>query len=162
MKYSFKYFAIIALMLAPASLVLSSVNGMDTIVVVVHEDNSLEDISTATLRKIYLGKITIFPNGERIVLGEVDNCSEMFYRLLLNKTPMNIRKYWISVVFSGGMATPPMELKKSEEIKEFMQNNRGAILFSIPSMVDSSMKILMIEGKSPGEDGYFFNPVEKE
>jgi ABC-type phosphate transport system substrate-binding protein len=158
MKRCFKYFATVAIILAPISQVLSSVTGMDTIVVVVHKDNSMEDISAATLRKIYLGKITIFPNGKRVVLGEVDKSSETFYRILMNKTPMNIRKYWISVVFSGGMATPPVELKKSEEIREFIQNNPGAILFSTPAVVDSSMKILTIDGKSPGEPGYLLNP----
>jgi len=94
-------------MLIPAKVVLASLTGLDTIVVVVNKDNSLEDISTTTLQKIYLGKITIFPNGKHVVLGEFDQCSERFYRILVNKTPMNIRKYWISVVFSGGDGNAP-------------------------------------------------------
>lgn len=146
-----------ALVFVPATVVVASMTELDTIVVVVHKDNSLEDISAATLRKIYLGKITIFPDGEHIVLGEVDRCSETFYRILLNKTPMSIRKYWISVVFSGKMATPPVELKHNIEIKEFMRHNPGAIIFTIPSMIDSSMKILTIDGISPGEPGYLLN-----
>ena len=163
MKLPLQYCLLLVLFIATPGQALTKEKEADTIVVIVHKDNPLTNVSAALLQKIYLGKVTIFPNGERIVLGEMATWSEAFYRILLNKTPMTIRKYWIGVVFSGGVATPPVELKKSEEIKEFIENNPGAIIFSTTSMVDSTMKILTIDGKNPGEPGYLLNlPTDQE
>jgi phosphate transport system substrate-binding protein len=124
------------------------------IAVIVNRNNPVNNLTLEELRKIYLGKITEFPNGERVILGEFSSGKKKFYEVLLGMSPHKVKKHWISVVFSGGNASPPVELKNLKEVKEFVSKYPGAICFINVKKVDKDLKVLRIDGKKPGDRDY--------
>ncbi len=126
------------------------------IAVVVNKDNPVENLTSVELKRIYLGRITTFINDEQIMLVQYEPLSEKFYHLLLHKTPMKVRKHWISVVFSGGDGTPPKESKTVEQVFKLIKENPGAISFLDLNDVSNEMKLLTIDRKQPQDDEYFF------
>lgn len=124
------------------------------LVVVVNDSNSVSDLSMNELKRIYLGKITDYKNGQEIILGEYAPENEDFYQTVLGMSTRKTRMHWMKLVFSGGLATPPKVFKKIEKVRQFIRDTEGAICFIKSSEVDKGMKVLTIDGKRPGEEGY--------
>lgn len=125
------------------------------IVIVVNKNNTIRNLSNDELKKIYLGKVTIFPSGNKIILLEHAPVKKMFYKHVFNMKVDKVKKHWFSVVFSGKSATPPKELKDLDEVKKIVNTNDGAICFVELSTFDSSkMKIITIDNKKPGDAQY--------
>ena len=137
-------------------LVLLCFGGTATaqIAVIVNDANSTYDLTLDELKRIYLGKMTAFPDGKEIALMEYEPLCEKFYKAALNMTELKVRKHWMKVVFSGEFATPPTEHHHLEEIKDLVCKNRGAICFVRLSDVEDCMKVLTIEGKKPDDEAY--------
>lgn len=60
----------------------------------------------------------------------------------------------MKLIFSGGHATPPKVFKKIEKVRQFIRDIEGAICFIESADVGEGMKVLSIDGKKPGEEGY--------
>jgi ABC-type phosphate transport system substrate-binding protein len=125
------------------------------IAIIVNKNNSISKLSSDDLKNIYLGKITSFSNNKRIILTEYAPLKEKFYKIVLDKSLRNVKKYWISFVLSGKSANPPIEYKDIDNAKSFVSQNNGAICFVNLSDVDKSVKVLTIDGKKPGDAKYF-------
>lgn len=124
------------------------------LVVVVDDSNSVSNLSMKELKRIYLGKITDFKNGQEIALAEYAPANEDFYQATLGRSTHKTRKYWMKLIFSGGHATPPKVFKKIARIKQFLRDTEGAICFIESSDVDTGMKVLSLDGKMPEDEGY--------
>lgn len=124
------------------------------IAVIVNKKNSVNDLTLHDLKNFFLGKTTTFSNNKRVILVEYAPLKEKFYRIVLGQSLDKVKKYWISVVFSGGSATPPREIKDLVEIKKFVSENEGAISFIDFSGVDATVKVVAIEGTKPGSKSY--------
>lgn len=134
------------------ALVCPSVSGQ--IAVVVHPDNPVEDVNLVDLKRIYLGKITTFESATPIVLTENTALDDEFYEIVTDMSLRRIRKHWMKIVFEGVFATPPTAFKDLLEMKKFIGQNVGSIGFMDILAVDSTLKVLTIEGLSPGAEGY--------
>lgn len=124
------------------------------IAIIVNKNNPINNLTLDELKNIYLGKITSFSNHERIVLTEYAPLKKKFYKIVLDKSIGNVKKYWISFVLSGKSANPPIEFKDMDEIKTFVLKNPGAICFIDLSDINKGMKVLTIDGKRPGDAKY--------
>lgn len=133
-------------------LVCSAVSA--EIAIVVHPDNPITDISLDYLKRIYLGKTTSFESGDAIVLTVNPKLNEEFYELVLSMSVRRVRRHWMKIVFEGVFATPPIALEDLDEMKKFIGKNEGSIGFMDILAVDSTLKVLTIEGLSPGASGY--------
>lgn len=142
------------LLFALAAL-MTLVTGVEAeLVIVVNDSNSVSNLSMNQLKRIYLGKITEYKNGQEIILGEYAPESEDFHQTVLGMSTRKTRMHWMKLVFSGGPATPPQVFKKIEKVRQFMQESVGAICFIESSVVDKGMKVLSLGGKKPGDDDY--------
>jgi ABC-type phosphate transport system substrate-binding protein len=124
------------------------------IAVVVNPANPINNLPLDQLRKIYLGKVTTFPSGDKIVLGESKAVKKEFYKKLLGWNMTKVKKHWISVVFSGEETTPPKELKGKKDILEFLRRHPGAICIVDYRQVTKDMKVVAIDGRYPWSEDY--------
>lgn len=124
------------------------------IAVVVHPDNSVTDISLSDLKRIYLGKVTSYESGDAIVLTGNQKLDEAFYQQVLDMSVRRVRKHWMKVVFEGEYATPPTAFDDLAELRKFINRNKGAIGFVKLSDVDSTLKMLTVEGLDPEAEDY--------
>ncbi len=124
------------------------------IAIVVNKANSLDNVSLESLKKIYIGKITVFPGGEQIVPAECANLRSSFYQRLLDWTPRRVKEQWLRIVFSGGSAIPPVSLKNADDVRNFVSRTSGAICFLKLSDIDGTMKVLAVDALNPLDKGY--------
>lgn len=124
------------------------------IVMVVHSDYPQNDISVEIVRRLYTGTVTRLPDGTRVILTEYAPVRAMFYRAVSNMTIDEIRRRWLSIIFSGAGGRPPTEFIDVEELKRFVANTRGALGFMPWSEVDDRVKVLTVDGRAPGDPGY--------
>ncbi|NQV38752.1 MAG: hypothetical protein HQ509_12205 [Candidatus Marinimicrobia bacterium] len=124
------------------------------IAVVVHKSNPVKNYSLDELKQIYHGDISLHVNGRPIVLIETQPLAEDFYQLLYNKSRIKIKKYWISLVFSGRSAIPPTEKATPGEVLKFVANTPGAIAFVSSSDLDDRVKTVTINNYSYEQETY--------
>ena len=124
------------------------------IAIIVHPSNALDDLSLEELRSVYNGDKALFNESTEILLVEYRFIAEDFYQLLYNKSRIKMKKYWISLVFSGRSANPPSEKQTVEEVLAFVAKNAGAIAFIPLEQVDDNIKTITLNGLSAGDPDY--------
>ncbi len=124
------------------------------ITVIVHVDNDLDDIPLRDLKRIYLGKLTVFPDGENVVLTGVEPLSEAFCRDALSMSTKQFRRYWIKTMFAGCRVAPPQLFADMEDVLEFMEEYTGAIAFIESEFESDQVKRVSIDGLHSGEADY--------
>lgn len=124
------------------------------IVVVVNRENSRESLSLPDLRDLYLGALTHFKGGERVVLLESSGLRPRFYDAVLNMSEDRVKRHWIGLVFSGEGVLPPREFRESADLVRYVASHPGAIGFVPLAVTDSTVKVLMVEGLAPSDPRY--------
>jgi|FLOH01.1.fsa_nt_gi ABC-type phosphate transport system substrate-binding protein len=124
------------------------------IAIVVNKSNDVENFTIEELKQLYHGDLFLFENGLPIILIETQPLAEDFYQLLYNKSRIKIKKYWISLVFSGRSAIPPTEKATAGEVLEFVANTPGAIAFISSSDLDDRVKTVTINSNSYEQETY--------
>jgi len=130
-------------------------------VVIVSAHQTVTTISSADLRRIFLGQMTRWPNRRRIVVL-VRPADSPEQRLLLHRivrmTDIDYSQHWLGQVFRGEAPTPPMTIGSSEALKRAVASNPDAIGILLSSDLDARdlrlVRLLPIDGKLPGKDGY--------
>ena len=117
------------------------------VVVVVSPDNPLSSLNKKQLSNIFLGKSNRFPGGGR---AEPVNQQEgapgrkEFYNVYTGKSPAQIKQHWSKMIFTG-RGQPPREVKDNSELKILLAENRATIAYVDTSLVDNSMKVLVVK-----------------
>jgi hypothetical protein len=124
------------------------------IAVIVNRSNPVRNVSATDLQRLYLGATTMFPNRERVLLLEQTRLRDSFYRTVLMMSEDRVKRYWIGVVFSDAGATPPKSVNDAALVLDFVRHGRGAIAFVDAEAVDSTVKVLAVEGSRPGDPDY--------
>jgi hypothetical protein len=124
------------------------------IAVIVNRSNPVKNVSASDLQRLYLGATTTFPNREHVLLLEQTSLRDSFYRTVLMMSEDRVKRYWIGVVFSDAGATPPKSVNDAALVLDFVRHGRGAIAFVDAEAVDSTVKVLAVEGSRPGDPDY--------
>jgi len=101
------------------------------IVLVVNSASSIAELDNAEVARIYTGRYTVMPNGDRVEPYDHPVSSDLrarFYVRLLNKTIAEMNSYWARLLFSG-RARPPRQLTATSDIGEILRNNNNAIIY---------------------------------
>lgn len=125
------------------------------IAVVVNTHNPVDDVSVQELERLFLGKTSVFANGDQVQLATLDDSAEVFCSRVLGMTPNQFRRHWIKAVFAGTRSLPPEPFKGAAEVLSFVAANKGAVAIIGLGDVDDSVKVLLIDGKAPGQADYF-------
>jgi ABC-type phosphate transport system substrate-binding protein len=126
----------------------------EAIAVIANRSNPIDSVTAADLQRLYMGAATVFPNRERVVLFEQAGLRESFYRTVLNMSADRVKRHWIGIVFAGSSATPPKSVTDAKDVRNFVKYRRGAIAFVDARAVDSSVKVLAVDGFLPGDRDY--------
>ena len=132
--------ALIALLLA--TLLASDALAGD-VAVIVHPGRDVQ-LTVSEVARIYLRKRRFWADGERIVPVNRDSGSAVrkaFVRLVFGASAHQLVFYWNQQYFQGVL--PPATLASDEAVKRFVASERLAIGYVHPSVVDSSVRVLM-------------------
>ena len=126
-----------------STLLMTSFFSIAEISVVVNAANA-ESLDTKKIKRIYLGKIKSFNNGDKInVLTLSDDTpeTEIFRKLALKKSNSQFKSYWSKLAFTG-KGTPPTEVNSSEEMIKTIKSDPTSIGFIDSSAVTSDLKVV--------------------
>lgn len=104
------------------------------LLVVIDEASGVERLTHEQVVNIFLGRFRQLPNG--LVAIPIDRPQDErlmadFYRLLVDKTPAEIRSYWSRLIFSGKTA-PPRQAQSSTELLAWLTKTPGTIAYMRP------------------------------
>ena len=128
---------------------------------VVHQSNPTRDIRLRDLTSLFGGTSRHWPNNSAVVLVERDAGSAPFRYLmerLLNTTPGEYKRSLQNIEYRGETPLAIKVLNSDQAACQFVFNVPPAIAIiesaSIGAPACSQVRVLRIDGKLPGEEGY--------
>ena len=111
----------------------------------------IDNVSSKELKNIFMGKLTLLENGERINIGlytENKEKTDYLFSNFLKTSDRRYKKYWLKQVFSGNGIAPKI-FKNFKEVMSYANNNRNSILLLTLSgkKIPSNIKIIKVDGK---------------
>ena len=129
----------------------------EPLAVVVNKGNPLSEVSISDLRRIYRGQRYRWSNGRRVTLVMRDPGTperDAMLRVLYGVGEEEYRRVFLQAIFAGEAGDAPKMLASPNGVLRFVFNVPGAIGYVRASEADSSVKILRVDGRLPGQPGY--------
>ena len=146
----------VGLLLALTTAPVRSQSAPD-IAVVVHPDVQVDNLSVADLRRLLLGDREFWPSGVRVTLlirAPVARERDAAVKDVCQMTEAQFRQHWIGKVFRAEIPSGPKITYSREMALDQVSHTPGAITLVEAPVSVKGVKILKIDGKSPGQGGY--------
>jgi hypothetical protein len=146
MKNRYRYLIALAISVSGASMAQAN-----DLAIVASADSDLTAVSRDQAAEIFLQNAqTIIPGTKVFPVFLADRESaltELFARQILGKSIKQLRAYWNLKVLSGRIK-PPIMLKTSKELIDYLLTNQNAIGYLYKTDVPSELRVLYREGPS--------------
>lgn len=109
--------------------------------IVTHPDSQVISLDRSQLINIYMGRYRQLPTGEAALPVDLTPLKARFYRALVNKDLAEISSYWARLVFSG-QVSPPLQLKSSAKVLEYVRHNPGALGFVEDGQAPADLRVV--------------------
>jgi len=129
----------------------------EPLAIVVNRSNPLNEMSLGDLRRVFRGQRSRWSNGRRVTLVMRDAGArerEAILQSVYGVAEAEYKRTYMQAVFSGETADAPKTLASTNGVLRFVYNVPGAIGYVRARDADSSVKMLRIDGRLPGEPGY--------
>jgi ABC-type phosphate transport system substrate-binding protein len=140
-----------------ASLLAENGTGTEPLVIVVNRSNPVDDLSSAELRKIFLGNRSHWGNGRRITLvmrepGEAERTT--IVREVCGMSEEQLKNHFLHGLYTGEILVSPKILSSPTGVRKFIFNVPGAIGYLRIGDLDPTVKVLRIDELLPEDKGY--------
>jgi len=128
-----------------------------SLAIVVNRSNPTENLSFGELRKIFLGERSHWPHGRRIAVAMMEQGQperEAVLREVYRMSEDSYRDHFLKGRFTGDVFFSPKTLASPTVVRKFVFNAPGAIGYLRADDVDTSVKVLRIDGHLPDEKEY--------
>lgn len=125
--------------------------------IVVNTSNPVENLSMTELRKVFLGERSHWPNGRRITLVMMEAGQPERKALIREVCQMNesdFSRHFLHGLFTGEVFVSPKTLASPVGVRKFIFNVPGAIGYVRATDVDSSVKVMRVDGRLPDDKEY--------
>lgn len=137
----------LALMLAMFTMPPVSAQSSD-LVIVTAKDN-IQSLNIDDVARIFLGKITQYPWGEEVIplnMDPTDPSYNQFARIVLKKTPSQLKAYWAKRIFTG-KGKPPQTFKSAEELLELVASDKRYLSYVDKNQATHQVRWVIILNK---------------
>ena len=119
----------------------------------------MRDISAGDLRRIFLGEISRWANGRRIIVfvrSSETQEGRLFLDRLIRMSDIDYSQWWLGAVFRGRSANPPRVVASDDAMVKAVAMTPDAIgLVAVPPPeTESGVGVLSINGKAPSDPNY--------
>jgi hypothetical protein len=149
--------SLLTVVLAAVSVQPASGQAPADVSVVVHADVPIENLSRAELRRIVLGDREFWTSGVRVAIlirAPVARERDAIVRDVCQMTEAQFRRHWIAKVFRADTPSSPKLVYSREMALDQVSRVPGAITFVEGPVSGTGVKVLKIDGRSPGQAGY--------
>lgn len=125
-------------------LLLISAQAWADIVVVVHPQSELKNLTKQQVIDIYMGRLQISADGGKIVPYDQPQDSEIraaFYQNLTEKPVASVNAYWARLLFTG-RASPPRQPSDSMSIVDIVAESLYAIGYIDEKDLDDRVSVV--------------------
>jgi ABC-type phosphate transport system substrate-binding protein len=128
-----------------------------SLAIIVNQSNPVDNVSFPELRTIFLGERSHWPNGRRITLvmleaGQPER--KVMLRTIYRMTESDFSRHFLQGLFTGEVFVSPKTLASPVGVRKFVFNVPGAIGYVRASDVDSTVKVIRVDGRLPEEKDY--------
>lgn len=127
------------------------------IAVVVHPDVPVDNLTLPELRRIMLGDREFWSSGVRVTLlirAPIARERDMVVQSVCQMSEAQFRQHWIAKVFRAETPSGPKIVYSTEMALDQASRLPGAITLIPASQAGRNVKVLKIDGRSPGQTGY--------
>jgi ABC-type phosphate transport system substrate-binding protein len=127
------------------------------VAVIVNPANPIDAISLADLRKIFAGEKQSWGSPGPISLfvrGPGAREREVLLNRVLKMNESEYQQYWVRKVYSGEAPRQPLALLSNGMQLEAIRAERGAIALISVQDIHQGVKVVKVEGRVPGMNGY--------
>ena len=142
---------------APEARLATSPPKQESLAIIVNQSNSVDELSLAELRAVFLGERSHWPNGRRITLVMMEQGQperEAILREICRLSEADFRRRILQGLFTGEVLVSPKTLATPVGVRKFVFNVPGAIGYLRPEDVDASVKVIRVEGRLPSDTEY--------
>lgn len=131
----------------------------DALAIIVNLENGTSELSFKELVSIFKAEKQRWDkdNMGRIYLTMRESGSkekEASLKLIYRMSERDLKKFWIGKIYRGEVSDFPKIFESDISIKKFVSKVKNAIGIISSDDTDDTIKVLSIDGKLPGEDGY--------
>jgi hypothetical protein len=126
------------------------------LVVIVSASTPLKEISTALLRRAFLGEPTEYASGRRLIpINHLPGTPTraQFDRGILDLEPDEVGRFWIDRRVRD-QAPPPRTVPSVDFALRVVMSLPGAISYVPPELVNDKVRALTIDGRAAGQPDY--------
>ena len=149
--------ALLALVLVVCLPVPASSQTPTDIAVVVNPSVTLDNLTVAELRRILLGDREFWSAGARVTLlirAPIARERDAVVRDVCQMSEAQFRQHWIGKVFRADTPSAPKIVYSNEMAIDQVSRTPGAITFVAGPVTTKNVKVLRIDGRLPGQQGY--------
>jgi hypothetical protein len=109
---------------------------------------------------MYLGQITRWPDGHRIVLAVrpgTTPAGKAFFDRVVQISEIDFSRLWLGILFRGDAANAPHVAPGADDLKRFLARTPDALGFLLASEWDArdpSFRVWAVDGALPGTTAY--------
>ena len=151
---------LLALLWLPAAQAADQDDGAQSaspIAIVVHKDSDVENLAMNQLRNIFLANQQFWPDRTRIILlvrAPKSDERDFVLNTIYQMDEAEFRKYWIAKMFRAEVPRGPKIVFSTNMTLELVVAIPGSISFISAEQVTDDVRVLLIDGKLPSDDGY--------
>ncbi len=150
---------ILSVIVAVSAVVLNAAAGdkAEDLAIVVNKASSLNDVSTADLTKFFKVEKSKAPDGSKLVVVMQDSGRPEREAALKGIFKMNdgeLSRYYLQATFTGAITAAPKSVPNGASVVKFVTDTAGGIGYVKGDEATDAVKVVKVDGKSPGEDGY--------
>ncbi|KAA6185838.1 hypothetical protein F2Q65_07515 [Thiohalocapsa marina] len=126
----------------------------EPVLVVMDPASGLDRLTREQVINIFLGRFRRLPNAQAAVPIDRSRDEALmtdFYRLLVDKSPAEIRAYWARLVFSG-KTEPPQKAHDLDDMIERLANTPGAVAYIRPDELSERLRVVLGLGLGLGPE----------
>ena len=117
-------------------------------------------VSSADLRRIFLGRTTRWPDGRRIVLAvrpASTAAGRAFYGRVAEMSEIDFSRLWLGNLFRGDVESAPRVIGPADEVRRFLAQTPDGLTVLLSSEIDPrdpAIRPVPVDGHLPGSPGY--------
>ena len=132
-------------------------NPRQALAIVVNKSNPIDNLPFEELRKIFLGQRSRWTSGHRIAVVMLERGQperETVLREVFRMSEKDYNRHLLKGLFTGDVFVAPKTLSSPVVVRKFVFNAPGAIGYLRASDVDTSVKVIRVDGLLPPEPDY--------
>lgn len=125
--------------------------------VIVNPATPVVDISLSELRAIFMGDKQYWPNRKRITLllsGSGTTARSIVLKHLYRMSESEYRRHWVARIFRGDNPVAPQVVRDAQLRRQLVATLPGAVTLIPLAAVDSTVKVLRVDGRAPTHQHY--------